>query len=236
MISFVFLWIKAKSFTNPAYIDWIVSNISENTTYACDFVCVTDQVKKPQNWQVKGHTVRAFPLTKRFNKHQHNKLECFRQDLNICERAVLTDLDNFIIGNIDEILGYQGTFGARSTFLPETRPQPQMSWAQFHAPSCHFIWEEAKKYNDNQIRKFAPTGGGCGDQLFIYKVYGEYDRLDKLYPGVLQSWKRGWDERAKILFAHGKQKPHVLDWTPYWPWEELSDEVKQKRKHGFKEN
>lgn len=234
MISFVFLWIKAKSFTDPSYIDWIVSSISKNTTYDCDFICLTDQVAQQKNWKVKGYTVRAFPLVRKFSRYQHSKLECFREDLNLCKRTILTDLDNFVIGNIDEILDYQGAFGARRTFWPEKRPQPQLSWAQFHSPSCHFIWEKAKEFNDKQINKFAPTGGGCGDQLFVYKIYGEYDKLDDLYPGRLQSWKRGWDERAKILFAHGKQKPHVLNWTPYWSWEQLDDEVKNKRKQGFK--
>lgn len=235
MISFAFLWIKAKSFINPVYINHIVTSIVDHTTYDCDFVCVTDQVKKSTNWNIAGYTVRAFPLAGKFSKHQHNKLEVFRRDLKLCERAVLTDMDNFIIGSIDELLEYDGTFGARRTFLPKTRPQPQLSWAELHSPNLHFIWDEAKQMSDVEINKLAPTGGGCGDQLFLYKVYGEYDRLDDLYPGALQSWKRGWDGRAKILFAHGKQKPHRLKWRWDWPWESLDGETKSKRKAGFQE-
>ena len=235
MISFVFLWIKAKSFTDPYYIEHIVTSISQHTSYTCDFVCITDQVKKYTEWSIKGHKVRAFPLIKKFNKHQHNKLEFFRRDLNLCKRAVATDLDNFIIGDLDELLSYNGTFGARRTFLPHKRPQPQMSWAQFDSEDCYFIWDRANEFNDKGINRFAPTGGGQGDQLFIYKVYGEYDRLDDLFPGQLESWKRGWDDRTRVLFAHGKQKPSVLDWTPYWPWESLSTEVKNKRRQGITE-
>lgn len=235
MISFAFLWIRAKSFTNSAYVEHTVTSIAANTTYDCDFVCVTDQTDKPIKWNIAGYTVRAFPLTGKFSKHQHNKLEVFRCDLELCERAVLTDMDNFIIGNIDELLEYDGMFGARRTFLPKMRPQPQLSWAQFRSPSLHFVWDEAKRMSDKEINKFAPTGGGCGDQLFVYKVYGEYDRLDDLYPGVLQSWKRGWDDRTKILFAHGRQKPHRLKWKWDWSWESLDNETKTKRKAGFQE-
>jgi hypothetical protein len=226
MISFVFLWLRKKSFEDPYYIDHIVSSIEEHTTHACDFVCITDQVRSPTEW---NNGVRAFPLRKKFSKHQHCKLEAFRPDLELCERAVLTDLDNFVIDDLDELLAYEGTFGARRTFLPEKRPQPQLSWAQFHTPSCYPIWERAKDMTDEQVNDFAPTGQGRGDQLFVYKVLGEYDRLDDLYPGALESWKFGWDDRAKVLFAHGKPKPHQLEWTPWWPWEKLSEDVKRKR-------
>jgi len=229
VISFAFLWKRAKSFTDPAYINHIVSSIAEHTTHACDFVCVTDQVKHPTTWEAGGHEVRAFPLKKNFSRHQHCKLEIFRPDLELCERAVLTDLDNFVLDDLDELLEYDGIFGARRTFLPETRPQPQLSWAQFHTPSCFPIWEHAKALSDKEVYEFAPTGQGRGDQLFVYKVVGEYDRLDDLYPGALESWKFGWDERAKILFAHGKPKPHQLEWTPYWPFDQLSEDVKKKR-------
>lgn len=94
---------------------------------------------------------------------------------------------------------------------------PQLSWAQFDTAACHFIWDRAREMTDSEINAFAPVGGGRGDQLFVYKVLGrEYDRLDDLYPGQLESWKwghiQGRAPDARVLFAHGQPKPHQLSW------------------------
>ena len=230
MISFVFLWLRQKSYTDQRYVKHIVQSIRSNTEHECDFVCVTDQASAQDTWDIDGEKVRAFPRISRFQKHQHAKLELFRKDLSLCERAVLTDLDNFVIGSIDDLLEYDGIFGARRTFRPDIRPQPQLSWAQFHAPSCTWLWDEAAKMTNTEMNEYAPTGKGRGDQLFVYRKHGEYDRLDDLYPGQLDSWKWGWlAERspdARVLFAHGRPKPHDLNWRHDAPFRELSKEAK----------
>lgn len=224
MISVTMLWKRAGEYTDPRYVEEVVRGISRHTTREMEFVVLTDTVRKAVHTHYAGvpHPVRFEPLLNHWPKHQHLKLECFRPELGLADRAVLTDLDNFFLGDLDEMLAYEGRFAARSTFRPRQRPQPQMSWAMFdpHHDDIRSIWRAAEGMSPGQINEFAPTGMGRGDQLFVYKMIGEYDRLDKMFPGQLESWKRNTTEAgdARILFAHGKPKPHKLDWRPFGPW------------------
>jgi hypothetical protein len=247
LIEFVALYVPGKCY-GPEYIDFIVGQVDRGYSGPKRWTFLTNAEQEPSTWPIRGHQCRAIPLAEpwdiRILRPGHaertpywcfSKLEAFRPDLDFGDRAVLTDLDNFVVGPLDDLLGYAGDFAARQNFAAaETQrlrgSRWQSSWVQYRPAACHDLWDEAREIGEGLHEYFVPLMGG-GDQAFLSwfrpcpdspQVESGWplgDDLDVLYPGQLASYKWGWlqaraEDRARmrVLYAHGKPKPHELNW------------------------
>lgn len=245
MISFVFLWVPEGPYKDTRYLDHITSQISRHYSKQKEFVCLTNHVHSIEQARFGGEDVCMVPLKTPWEIYAErprlkgvkerywcfSKIEAFRRDLDLCERAVLTDLDNFIVNPLDDLLSYNGAWGARQNFLSDRAHADgsvwQTSWVMFDPSKCHDLYDHASELGENGLPKTFKPFGGWGDQAFFsrYRPHPDYvecadvygDDLLKLFPGSLTSLKwaqrNGEDyRRAAVVFAHGKPKPHELDW------------------------
>jgi len=215
--SFVFLWLRGGAFETPYYVEHMVRGISDNTRRPCDFVVITDQASASETWDIAGQAVRAIPCERRFHAYQYCKLEAFRRDLDLHDRAVLSDLDNIVRRDLDPILGtYAGGFGARRNFRRNVQASRlQSSWVMFRPHAHYWLWDKACELGEAELKRRFPTGGGKGDQAFLSHYVPEADDLESLYPGAFGSY-RWMEERnlnARVLFCHGRPKPHEIGWA-----------------------
>lgn len=200
------------------YVNKLYRGVKRNTTLPFTFTaCLQHRVMRRRGID-SGITVRelASPswkgcLPKLFVYHPHV--------FNSGDRIFVIDLDTVIVGNLDDLLSYDGKFATRSTFVG-----PKMSGGDicgFKADgSLAWIWDMLVRDTD-RLEEF--TGGR---ERFIYRKYfaEEMDYFQDLYPGQIVSYKRhvrrrGLSRKARIVSCHGKPRPHEIkeSWVEeYW--------------------
>jgi hypothetical protein len=196
------------------YVNNIVAAIKENIGVPHRIVCLTDDKRKLST---------DIDYLVRF---RHNwpkwwgKIELFTPNLfDADEQVFFFDLDTFIVGDLDEILGYRGEFCAlRDFYRPHTMGSGLMSW---HGTGVYKIYntfvQHDMKYMNN-IRE--------GDQAFIDQHRPSMDYFQDLFTGKVVSYKVHCLEGqtaavptdSRIICFHGKPRPHEIE-TPlkhYW--------------------
>jgi len=127
-------------------------------------------------------------------------------------RCLFFDLDTVIVGSLDRIAAYKGPFAmVDDWFHPERATSSVMAW---DADSPNLIWEVWNRMGRPQ---FDPRGDGG----FIESMVPGHDRLQKLFPGQLVSFKadcmNGIPEGARVVAFHGLPRPHTLhDLMKHW--------------------
>lgn len=238
LVDFVALYCPSDRF-GPAYLDHIVSQVAAHYAGPHAWTFLTTEVSEPTTWRAGGREVAAIPLAEPWKLRARwqgqekptpywcfSKLECFREDLGLGDRAVMTDLDNFVVGPLDDLLAYDGDIGMRPNFLPAQDQiargaKWQSSWIMYRPSACHDIWETARALGGGELaQRFPPLGGG-GDQAFLSWARPRADDLEQLYPGALASYRWRWceaneraRERMRVLYCHGQPKPHQIGWRP----------------------
>lgn len=137
-----------------------------------------------------------------------NKLALFHPDaFKPGTRVIYFDLDTVFVSSLDDMAGYSGRFAAMNNILGrEGIASGVMAW---EAGRVNNIWEQWEA-------NWRPLSPG-GDQQWIQFVERNCDRLNRLYPGQLVSYKADVQrlgsvpDSARAVFFHGLPRPHEVD-------------------------
>jgi len=194
---------------NYKYVNNLVDGIKENLTIDHEIVCLTDDPKG---------------LSKsidRVVKFRHNypkwwgKIELFRPDIFEDRQVFYFDLDTFIVGNLDEIVFYDGEFCAlRDFYHLHSMGSGVMSW---HGERVYRLYEDFKSNSNTGMSRFS----GVGDQGWIemYKP-SPSDYFQDIFPNQIVSYKAhcikanntvNLPKNAKVICFHGKPRPHEIN-------------------------
>lgn len=196
---------RGVEYTNNLF-DMVTRNLEPGT--ACRFVVFTD------NWIEEyrpGIEVRNLPEG---YKGWWNKLTLFRpRAFTSGERICFLDLDTLIVGPIDALAAYKGTFGILADFYrPLGLQSSVMAWEARSAVTTA-IW-------DAYVKAGCPQDHPGGDQWFIETclVKGR-ERLQIAFPDMFVSYKASGGAlptTASVVCFHGVPKPHEVTtgWVP----------------------
>lgn len=127
------------------------------------------------------------------------KLELFEN----FENCLYFDLDTIIRGDIAPLLKYDHHFTMLEDFYyPEFTASGVMAWKG----DFRYL---AERYNPELETKYLRTGdqGWINDNLQVVP-----ERFQKLFPGVLGSYKAGYNGCGVVCF-HGIPRPHSVRWV-----------------------
>jgi len=137
------------------------------------------------------------------------KIELFRPGL-FSGPVVYLDLDTVIVGDLSEILCYDGALALLSDFYRPTNGQSgMMCWTP--GPQSARLWERFVKDPGAMMRLYR------GDGEYIHAVSGYQSdapvhRLQDLFPGQIVSYKvharQGPPPGARVVCFHGDPKPN----------------------------
>lgn len=133
-----------------------------------------------------------------------NKIYLFSNDaFPAGERVLFLDLDSAIIGNIDDMGGYDGPLAMLSDFhFPWTSASGVMLW---RAGDYEHIWTDWNAAGRPLMRQ--------GDQHWIRFCEPKAARIQGLWPGAIAGFKTDCKSGvpppgARIVCWHGHPKPH----------------------------
>lgn len=135
-----------------------------------------------------------------------NKIALFRPGaFPAGERVLYLDLDTVIVGPLDDLARCAAPVAAISDFYhPERLASGVMIWT---AGECDHVWAQWDQAGKPQ---FHPRG----DQGWIERMLPDAQRLDKLLPGQIVSFKKdcleGTPEDARLVCFHGLPRPHTI--------------------------
>lgn len=117
-------------------------------------------------------------------------------------RCLYFDLDTLIVGSLDDVASYSGTFAGLSDFYhPRHFASGVMAWDV----DQNGIWDAWVKQN-------YPMEHRMGDGGFIGEQVPGADRLQTLFPGQFVSYKahcrKGIPAEARVVCFHGLPRPH----------------------------
>lgn len=192
---------RGAEYVNNLY-DMVMRNLPRG--YLGRFVCLTDDPTGLDS----GITTMTLPSDL---EGWYGKLYLFKPGLfKDGERVVFLDLDTLIIGNLDEVLAYEGDFATlRDFFVPERVGPAVMMWEAGKASAIWEKWEEAGKPR-------LPMGdlewiNGLDGGAFAVSA----DKLQDLYPKAFVSYKKDCriapPKGARVVCFHGIPRPHEVD-------------------------
>ncbi len=196
----IFCCVKAGTAYGPEYVNNLAQMIARNITQDFKLYCLTDD---PQGLDER---IDVIPLPDDLEKWW-GKLYLFKPGLfPKGERICFFDLDTVILGNLDEILTYDGPFATLIDFY----------WPHLLGPAM-MLWKagENTKVWDEWVAQEKPRHP-MGDLWWINtlddgKFANKADRLQWLFPYQFVSFKVHCNpnphELAKVVIFHGHPKP-----------------------------
>jgi uncharacterized Rossmann fold enzyme len=188
---------------SPDYVTKLHAMVARNITLGTEgrFICFTDQ---PDD--LPPHIIRS-PLPDGV-AGWWSKLALFDADLFAPgDRILYFDLDTVIVGDLDQVIRYDGDFAIlRDFYRPDGMQSAVMAWTP--SPSTAAFWDAWKAAGRPEI--------AGGDQAWIEKVCAANaftpDLWQDLYPGLFCSYKVHCNpfppEGASVVVFHGEPRPH----------------------------
>ena len=189
------------------YVNNLFDMISRNLPIGFDgkFICFTDDPR------IEGIAsgIIVKPLPEPGLDGWWNKLALFKDGVFVDgERVWFFDLDTLVMGELDDILEYDGDFATLTDFYHSERVGPAiMAWkVGADSKSIFSEWENKQKPQD-----------GLGDLWWINNLdQGRFarrcDKLQSLFPGKFVSYKVDCHpyapQGAAVVCFHGSPKPH----------------------------
>jgi hypothetical protein len=189
----------------PEYVDRLYAGVRRHTTLPFRFICFTDDP-----------TGITAPIQIRQLKEQPNlwgwwyKVTLFDPSLGLSGRLIFMDLDTVIIGNIDQILAYRGSFAILDDFINQGVGfgSAIMAW---EGGTLGHIWHHFAPQAEAMIGQIAGVHGQ-GDQLWIQMAQPKADLWQQLYPSQIVSYKNhcrtGPPADSRIICFWGEPRPH----------------------------
>jgi hypothetical protein len=199
---------------NYKYVNALAKSIKENVTVPHEVVVLTDN-PKGFTWDVD----RVIPLANNYPTWW-SKIELFKP-YQFDGPVFYFDLDTAIIGNIDDIVSYDGDFaGLRDFYGLHSLGSGLMGWNPKHTDKIYLDF--APRYST------IITNYKEGDQKWIDENKPSVEYLQDIYPNQIVSFKRHCldkhgqiviPEKAKIICFHGNPRPHSITHpviSKYW--------------------
>lgn len=187
------------------YVNALAKAVKHNVTVDYEFVVLTDDATGFSS--DVDHVIKFahdFPTW-------WGKIELFNPNTFNTDQIFYMDLDTVIVGNIDEMVSYDGDFaGLRDFYALHSLGSGVMAW---------------NKHKVSQIYdKFLPrsreiiTGYQGGDQVWIDETKPSIEYLQDVYHRQIVSFKRhcmvnniiSIPDNAKIICFHGNPRPHTI--------------------------
>jgi hypothetical protein len=191
------------------YVNKLHNGLRRNTLQNFKFTCFTE------NQKGIDHEINCRTLPHRELRGWWNKVFLFSSEVGIKDRILYFDLDTVIVGNLDEIMNFNGTFAALRRLGKQrgfgSFGSGVMSW---QGGWGHNIWEKFKeKMSENQTKK-------GGDQAFLSKVirpehvtlWQEWLKDSKIigYKKDCRSNNNKIPTGTNVVCFHGNPRPHEI--------------------------
>lgn len=189
------------------YINTFFGMMKRNTNIPIDVHCIT--TLEPFSPFIKFHKLESPSW-----KGCLPKYSVFNKDLGFKGRVFACDLDVVVVGDMDEILSYDGPLATRSTFVGKKESGGDMVAFDAGSGKYNWIWDEFVT-DPEGVENF--TGGR---ERWIYRYHPKLkDKtvyLQDVFPGQIHSYKRhvrGKNKlpgNARIVSCHGNPRPHEI--------------------------
>lgn len=184
---------------DASYVRRLRRQVAEHLSLDYTFCCLTD---------LRQHFARTRTV---WLEHDWPgwwaKIELFRPGL-FRGRVLYLDLDTSVVGSLDGVAGYKGSFGMLEDFYrPGQGASGVMAWAP--SPRTERIYTEFAQMAEGAMQSHR------GDQNWISGSV-EWADLRSLYPGqIVSRWEHcadGVPEESRIVAWHGEPKPAEIGW------------------------
>jgi hypothetical protein len=201
----------------PIYAERLKDMVARHTSYEFDFMCLTNLPADRFREDIIVHPLeRPWPAW-------WAKMEAFNPDLPVGERVLMLDLDLLVVGDLDEVIEWEGDFGiydywAMSGFATtqkaiktaktkkgcELIPNYSSDMIVFDRGARNELYTEL---GDEEIKRF------CGDQDWIGWRMPREEMFPEVWTRKLKKSDRGPDPvdfgNAKTIACH-PIKNHML--------------------------
>jgi len=186
------------------YVQRLRNGVGNHLSVRFRFVCFADrpldnlegvEVRelRPPNWC--GHLPKSY---------------VYSPDAGLQGRVLLFDLDNVIVGSLDDMAAYAGDFCVRGR-LVHSKPRPvDGDMIAFEAGSATtlMMWEKA---NAPDVVRRSRDGR---EREFILWANPDADQWQDVCPGQVVSYRLGCKGRlppnARVVSCHGRPRPHQI--------------------------
>ena len=191
------------------YVHNLRRGVAQHTSIEHKFICLSDTVDTEHYDEETG--VHWMPLLNDYPRWW-SKQEIWRPDLEKLGRILFLDLSCLPVGDLDDILSYDGPacittdwyYGGPSQSILSFSPgEMREVWDLFNSDPEHWM-----KEGDKHI---APN---FGDQILVNEIYGQdgLKRWQTEYPSQIVSFKEhcknGVPEGARLVKFHGQPRIH----------------------------
>lgn len=195
------------------YVQKLQASVARNLSMPHRFICITDRDYIPY--------VETVSLESPITLGNLKKLSLYSLNNGLSGPVFALDLDNVIVGSLDDICSYEGSFCIRAAFRTKAGrwiPDGDIMMQNLSEEDRKAAWDFIEKYKvriQNQTkgaeRKFYKS--------FHAHLWSEMDFLQQLYPGQVLSYKQDGlkgsrlpeDSDARIVSFHGHPKPHEIE-------------------------
>lgn len=190
---------------SPSHVRWLRDMVAENLPVSHRFVCLTDT-------QIAG--VETIPLRDDL-PGWWSKMELFRE----FDEAFYIDLDTVIVDDITPLVVHEHKFTVLrnlSRKAPGRIGSGVMAWGCDQSHLYRKFMQRPKAYMAQCV-----TSAMWGDQGWLQKYGGQFDRFQDLFPAAIKSYKFDLNSGnptpdCKIVCFHGEPKPWDVkkSWIP----------------------
>ena len=187
------------------YVNALAKSIKANITIDHELVCLTDDATG-----ISNNVDRIIPLTNDYPTWW-SKIELFKPNQFTTKHVFYMDLDTLVVGNIDDIMSYDGDFtGLRDFYSMHSLGSGIMAW---NPSLTNNIYTEFVKKSRSIIVNYRE-----GDQRWIDEHKPSLEWIQDIYPNKIVSFKKhcmknneiNVPDSARIICFHGNPRPHTI--------------------------
>ena len=200
---------------DATWVDKLYRAIKRNTTKPFELICLVDKeypIKEPVK-QVK------FIEQSNVSVGWSLLVEMYRPDIT-SDRRVTIGLDTIIMNNIDDILEVDSDIAMLTDPMEPEEVCNAITWCS--SEIAEYIWDVWTNKREWVYENCRYIGDAVSEMILLRKLFdqdGEVLRVDNIHEGIYSYKVHIMDEpdlieNAKIIYFHGKPKPHELGAHP----------------------
>jgi hypothetical protein len=186
------------------YVERLKNAVARNLSVDHRFVCFSDR-----SLAISGVECRS--LNPPSWKGHLPKLYVYSPEAGLTGRVILFDLDNLIVGSLDDMAAYSGPLCVRGRLTPAYNRLPDGDMISFDAGAVGHLWEAANRKDIEDI-----TLGR--ERVFIHYVAPHCDQWQLICPGQVVSYRycaiKKLPPEARVVSFHGRPRIHEVS----HPW------------------
>jgi len=189
----------------PTYVERLKNMFAKHCTIPHDFVCFTDR-----QIEIPGVEFRQIPQSVLRWHLNLPKFWIYSPDCGLSGRVVLSDLDSIIVGNMDEMMSYNGPWCGIKPVMPN-KHHIGGGLLSYKFEKYTWLWDEVS----TKPGFFKNTCQGK-ERLVYEKLITSPDRWQTLYPGQLVTYKKAVrpvghpPKDSRFIAFHGTPRPHEV--------------------------